>query len=572
MDAYDFDLVRYVELARRLGADTEKVEVKAAGRGLPKSLAETLSAFSNTSGGVIVLGLVETAGFQGAPGFNGRAVADGLAQMCGEKMMPPVRASIDTVEFEGSPVVVAIVPELPPSEKPCYVKARSMHEGSYVRVSDGDRRLSPYEVDRLLEGRHQPHYDRRVIPDATKDDFDEELLGGFIRHQRAASPRAFKGMSDEELLNALCVMARDEDGALRPTLAGLMALGRFPQRYFPRACLSFTVIPGTSKADMGVNGLRFLDSREIVGPVPVMISELMVALRRNMRVSSTMEGVLRVDRSEYPEMAVREAVANALMHRDYSPEGCASQVQVTMYDDRIEVLSPGGLCRAMTVGRLGELGVSFPRNQALANILSATPYAEGYAEAGSVVENKGTGFFQIRASLREASLPEPVATDHIVAFELAFYKNQRDAEEDRYGFSNQAMSDRGVRSETTDPIVRSVTEWSDATGQFHTIHIVAPGTVDCDIVEFMSREPRPVSSRALMEALGKSKATISRALGRLIGQDVVERIGSSRGPGTIYRLRPPEFIPNVEDALDEADSQAETTGLRYCHGEVFGTA
>lgn len=131
----------------------------------------------------------------------------------------------------------------------------------------------------------------------------------------------------------------------------------------------------------------------------------MVALRRNVRVSSKVEGAFRIDRPEYPETAVREAVANALMHRDYSPDGCTSQVQVTMYDDRIEILSPGGLCRAMTVDRLGELGVSFPRNQALANILRVTPYAEGFAEVGSVVENKGTGYFQIRASLREANMP-----------------------------------------------------------------------------------------------------------------------------------------------------------------------
>lgn len=219
-----------------------------------------------------------------------------------------------------------------------------------------------------------------------------------------------------------------------------MALGRFPQRYFPRACLSFTVIPGTSKADVSVEGLRFLDSREIVGPIPVMISELMVALRRNVRVSSKVEGAFRIDRPEYPETAVREAVANALMHRDYSPDGCASQVQVTMYDDRIEILSPGGLCRAMTVDRLGELGVSFPRNQALANILRATPYAEGFAEVGSVVENKGTGYFQIRASLREANMPEPVAIDHITAFEVALYKAGAGAEAGRFGFG---LGERG---------------------------------------------------------------------------------------------------------------------------------
>ena len=112
MGVYDFDLESYIGLARRLGTDTERVEVKAASQGLPKSMAETLSAFSNTSGGVVILGLAERAGFQGVPGFKARAVADALAQMCGEKMEPPVRASVEIVEFEGSPVVVATVPEL----------------------------------------------------------------------------------------------------------------------------------------------------------------------------------------------------------------------------------------------------------------------------------------------------------------------------------------------------------------------------------------------------------------------------------------------------------------------------
>uniref|UniRef100_UPI00265CFABE AlbA family DNA-binding domain-containing protein n=1 Tax=uncultured Adlercreutzia sp. TaxID=875803 RepID=UPI00265CFABE len=118
MGVYDFDLQSYIGLARRLGTDTERVEVKAAAQGLPKSMAETLSAFSNTSGGVVVLGLAERAGFQAVPGFKARAVADGLAQMCGEKMEPSVRASVEIVEFEGSPVVVATVPELPPELKP----------------------------------------------------------------------------------------------------------------------------------------------------------------------------------------------------------------------------------------------------------------------------------------------------------------------------------------------------------------------------------------------------------------------------------------------------------------------
>lgn len=278
-----------------------------------------------------------------------------------------------------------------------------------------------------------------------------------------------------------------------------------------------------------------------------------------MRVSSKVEGAFRIDRPEYPETAVREAVANALMHRDYSPDGCTSQVQVTMYDDRIEILSPGGLCRAMTVDRLGELGVSFPRNQALANILRATYYAEGFAEVGSVVENKGTGYFQIRASLREANMPEPVAIDHITAFEVALYKAGAGAEAGRFGFGLGERAGGGGRGGVRLPegaaggkIVRSVTEWSDETGRFHTIHVLAPGTVECDIVDFLEEAPAPVSSRILMDALGKSKATISRALNRLMDKSLVERLGPSRGPGARLSVGSVGALQRREERFVEA--------------------
>ncbi len=102
----------------------------------------------------------------------------------------------------------------------------------------------------------------------------------------------------------------------------------------------------------------------------------MVALRRNVRVSSKVEGAFRIDSLEVSRRPCARRWPT-LMHRDYSPDGCASQVQVTMCGDRIEILSQAVCAEAMTVDRLGELGVSFPRNQALANILRATPYAEG---------------------------------------------------------------------------------------------------------------------------------------------------------------------------------------------------
>lgn len=542
MDVYDFNLEEYVAFARMVGTDTEGVEIKAAVGGLPKNIVETLSAFANTSGGVLVLGLSEKNNFAVAEGFNAQSVADALTQACGQKMEPPVRASIEVVLFEGSPVVVAIVPETAPYEKPCYVKARTIYEGSFVRVGDGDRRLSPYEVDRILERAHWPQFDQQIAPEAEMGEFDPEMLHSFLVLQREESHRAFRGLTDEEVLETLKVAARDGKGRLRPTLAGLMAMGRYPQKHYPRAYVSFARYPGTSKADMTLEGLRFMDSKNIMGPIPVMISEVMSCVRRNMKLESTMKGAFRVEEWEYPEEAIREAVANALLHRDYSPEGLASQVQVNMYDDRIEVMSPGGLCGGMTVERLGELGASFARNQVLSRILESTVYVGESAEVGKVVENKGTGYFQIKSSLRRAGHPDPVPHDHISVFVLDLYGKGGSGQVQWEGTVpfprpesplQQAMRKAAVSK--PDRVVRTVTAPSADGAHTVTMHIVENGSVEFDIIALLEETDEPMKSSQLIEQLGKSKATVSRALNRLIEKGLVERMGGRKGPGIVYR-------------------------------------
>lgn len=543
MDAYDFNLDEYIAFARMVGTDTESVEVKAAVGGLPKNVVETLSAFSNTSGGVLVLGLSEKDNFAAAEGFDAHSIADSLAQACSQKMEPPVRASVEISLFEGAPVVVAIVPETAPYAKPCYIKARTVYDGSYVRVSDGDRRLSPYEVDRIRERSHQPRYDQQIVPEAEMRELDPEILSTFLVLQRQESHRAFKDMSDDEMLETLKVASRDEVGALRPTLAGLMAMGRYPQQHFPRAYVSFAKYPGRSKADVTLEGLRFVDSKNIMGSIPVMISETMNCVRRNMNLSSKMRGALRVEEWEYPEAAVREALANALLHRDYSSEGLAAQVQVNMYDDRIEIMSPGGLCGEITVDRLGELGVSFARNQVLSRLLESTLYPSGFAEQGKVVENKGTGYFQIQSSLRKAGHPDPVPRDYINVFVLDLYRKGA-SEEVRWESASplprpesplqRAMKKAAVKK--PERVARTIVAPAARGERSVTMHIVESGSLEYDIVSFLDEADEPVKSSQLIESLGKSKATISRALNRLIERGVVERVGGKKGPGIVYRL------------------------------------
>ena len=199
---------------------------------------------------------------------------------------------------------------------------------------------------------------------------------------------------------------------------------RHPQKHFPRANVTFAVFPGSSKENLAEDGARFLNSRTIIGSIPVMVAETLAAVRRNMKTSSYIEGGSRRDVPEYPEVAIREAVANALMHRDYSPEGIGSQVQANMYADRIEVISPGGLYGTVTVDNIGKYGASSSRNQYLSRILESAPYPEGYPEKGYVVENKGTGFAQIQASLKEYGMAPAVPEDSLSLFVVTMKKKR----------------------------------------------------------------------------------------------------------------------------------------------------
>ena len=489
--SHPFNLASFISYARAVGSDVQSVEVKEAVAKLPKSMAETVSAFANGSGGTVVLGISEREGFAPVKGFDARKAADALAQCCSDMLEPPVRADIVPVPFEGATVVVGTIAETAPYLKPCYVKSRTPYGGSFIRTGDGDRQLSRYEVDRILEERRQPTYDEDIVTDATVDDLNRPLLAGLLQKERASSPFVFGSLNDDEAMLSLKVMRRDAEGVPRPTLAAIMALGNHPQHFFPRCNVTFAVIPGTSKADISADGARFLDSRTIIGPVPVMVSEAMRAVRGNLRMASYVKGAGRVDVPELPELAVREAISNALVHRDYSPEGCGTQVQVNLYTDRLEVSNPGGLYGAVTIDRLGELDVSASRNQLLSRLLESTPFPAGYPEEGHVVENKGTGYFQMRRSMLAAHKPPPAPYDNLSSFHLALYRAD-------------------VPPEPVDL-----------------------GETDRTVLEVLGTGR--LNSRTIAERVGKSYPTVSRSLKKLVEGGLVRRLPRD-GRGVRYEL------------------------------------
>lgn len=412
------DIAELVALLRASGTDLAEVEAKAGAGGVPKSLRETLSAFSNGHGGTILLGLDESSGFQPVPGFDVRRAQDAVAGMSADDLDPPVRADIAVRLVAGSPVLVVSVPELDPQHKPCFVKQRGEYQGSFIRGGDGDRRLTEYEIHLLHANRGQPRDDQETVSEATPDHLDPAMVAALLRRVRERQPRAFE-VSDEVALRRLNVVAPEGD-RLVPTLGGLLALGQYPQQFFPQLNLTFVAISGTALADVPDLGPRFLDNRSFDGPIPIIIEDTVAAVLRNMNIRSYVEGVGRRDVYDYPVEAVREAVTNALLHRDYSSYARGTQVQVEMYSDRLEVKNPGGLFGVVTEDSLGSEGISSSRNAVLAKLLQDV-WLPGTDRV--VCENRGSGIPTMIRVLRRAGMSLPEFRSGITSFRLTIPKH-----------------------------------------------------------------------------------------------------------------------------------------------------
>ena len=282
--------------------------------------------------------------------------------------------------------------------------------------------MTSYEVDRLIEEHLQPTYDLDIVPGATADDLDPTLIAGLLARVRQQHPRVFADRDATDTLLDLQALRHDDSddaqigGVLRPTLAGLLALGRYPQKFFPRLCISIAVFPGTSRDEVFRGDDRLVASNTVVGSIPVMIDDAVESLMR----------WIGAKKPDYPPIVLREALANALTHRDYSPDARGTQVHVNVFTDRIEITNPGGLYGMVThdvlAGPHPVTGVPFvsTRNQFLFTLLESTPYPDG----GFVNPEGGDGYQRIAAALRDAGIEPATTRNDINTFTMTITKQR----------------------------------------------------------------------------------------------------------------------------------------------------
>jgi len=403
------ELLELIRSVQRFQSELGDIEVKAAQRGTPQRLFESLSAFANrTGGGVILLGLDENRAFEVVGVGDAHRIIAEVSHLSAENMEPALRPEFTLAEVEGKPVLAIEVFEVPAEQKPCFYKTAGLQSGAYIRVGNTNRQMSGYEVFSYLTARTQPTFDEEPVAEATLADLDRERPEEYVRQLRRARLDApYLNRPFEEVLKQLRIV-RDVDGVIRPTLAGLLMFGVYPQTFEPQLVITFLHYYGTDEAEKTPRGERFLDNRKFEGPIPDMVEAAVNYVMASIRKSSLIEGLLRRDIPEYPEEGVREAVVNAIAHRDYSPYVRGSYVQIRLFADRLEIQSPGGLYGNVTEETLEE--EQSTRNRVLMRLM----------EDAHLVENRGSGIRAMIDAMRRLNLEPPRFQDRHASFLVTF--------------------------------------------------------------------------------------------------------------------------------------------------------
>jgi predicted HTH transcriptional regulator len=201
-----------------------------------------------------------------------------------------------------------------------------------------------------------------------------------------------------------------------PALCRTGRLCRGGQPFEPQLDVTFVAYPSSEPGLLGRAEERFTENRSIDGPIPFMVAECIRLLKRNMRRRSIVSGIFRIEEWEYPEEVLREALVNALVHRDYSEFARGTQVQVELYPDRLLIRNPGGLYGPVDVLSLGITTVTSSPQQGLLKILEDTPFGDGHM----VCENRGTGVARMLVALTEAGMEPPSLVDETASFSAEF--------------------------------------------------------------------------------------------------------------------------------------------------------
>ncbi|MZT69158.1 HTH domain-containing protein [Blautia obeum] len=462
--------------------ESKNIEYKVTLPDKSEKYMKTIVAFANTQGGKLVVGVDdkthEIVGVENDILFQ---LMDGIANAVSDSCMPQIIPDIEPQTVDEKTVIIVSVEA--GKNRPYYLKSKGKENGTYIRVAGTSRQAFPEKIRELeMEGARISWDELTCVGYPVSKEATEKLCSD-IESFREKAGMTERSVKKEQLIN--WKILKQSEGQLLATNAYAL----LTSDYFPFSKTQCAVFKGIDRA-------IFLDKREFTGPIYTQIEEAVDFVLRNIRLGATIEGLVRKEKYELPPEAIREMIINAHCHRNLLDESC---IQVAVYDDRLEVTSPGGLYNGLTYEEVMN-GHSKIRNKAIANIFSQM----------GLVEAWGSGIKRIFNAAKEYDLPEPKFQEFDNMFRVELFRN-----------SLPMTSENKHIGETSEKHRRNIGETSEKHG------IVELNSTQQEIVKLLL-ENNQLSAAKLAEKIGVASRNIESNIKKLKEFGILVRHGSPK--------------------------------------------
>lgn len=353
-----------------------------------KNIVKTIIAFSNTAGGILIIGVRDQD--KSVAGINDPFhEVEKIANLINDCITPKIAANIEVVSCRNKDLLSVQI--YPGPNKPYQLKNSETNMGIYYRVGSTNREADQAMIDELKRSVANKYFDEKPMLDLNPEAIDFRVASGFFENRRTLVKK------DLETLELIV----ESHGKKVPTAGGIILFSPQREEFFPDCWVQAGRFSGTTKADI-------LDSVEIHDYPINAIERATDFVKKHALFAYTIDGLQRTESWSIPMRAVREAIINAYAHCDYSQRG--SPIRISIFDDRLEIENPGLLPFGLTIDDILE-GVSKIRNKVIVRVLHELGY----------IEKWGIGIARMIQSCQEAGLPPPEFKELAARFRVTIY-------------------------------------------------------------------------------------------------------------------------------------------------------
>jgi len=359
-------ILKLIAQGENSSIEFKQVEVR------PDGLAKELVAFSNTSGGVVLIGVDDNGNIIGTEARPD--IEEWVVNIVRNNVIPAISPKIEKQEINGKTIVIIEVDR--GQDKPY----QSIDGKYWLRVGSTNRMATKEELSRLFQQAGLVHYDIAPLDSTSILDLDERKLNQYWQNYYDIDYRQLEEPDRFQLLRNADILSQND----LATVGGLLIFGVEPQRQLWQSAITFAVFDGVDLTE------ELLDKQEIIGTLPELILQTTAKVKLFLPRASTISGLKRQEKILIPDKVIREALVNAVCHRDYSISN--RRITVYMFRDKVEITSPGRLPNTLSIEKI-LTGNSAPRNTFLLKYLDNMKFIDGLGRGVPMIRRQMEGRF-----------------------------------------------------------------------------------------------------------------------------------------------------------------------------------